>query len=390
MNNDLFRITAGQFQLIPSNEGRLLGGPTVQTNKSKNHKLQFLAKYLWLFVLFACSCSSIQLGSGKNQTRFEFGLIGDLPYSAEDEKKFPNLIEDINKADLAFVVHDGDFQADFRGYRDGFLPCSDETFSDRKNLAQSFKHPFIITPGDNDWTDCHYVKTAKFDPIERLTKFRELFFSGNQSLGQQTLSVTHQSSDPKYSKFVENLRWTYGSILFVTLHLVGSDNNTGRTTDMDSEAVERNTADLAWISENFELARRSENKAIVIITQANPGFPNSWPEARVRRYLLNSPIKLPEKKTKTAYDDFIRVLESETLRFTKPVLLVHGDSHIFRIDKPLLNSKTARVIENFTRLETFGTPDVHWIRVTADLNDPNVFTFKPEVVTKNVIDHTEK
>jgi hypothetical protein len=214
MNNDLFRITAGQFQLIPSNEGRLLGGPTVQTNKSKNHKLQFLAKYLWLFVLFACSCSSIQLGSGKNQTRFEF--------------------------------------------------------------------------------------------------------------------------------------------------------------------------------KNFELARRSENKAIVIITQANPGFPNSWPEARVRRYLLNSPIKLPEKKTKTAYDDFIRVLESETLRFTKPVLLVHGDSHIFRIDKPLLNSKTARVIENFTRLETFGTPDVHWIRVTADLNDPNVFTFKPEVVTKNVIDHTEK
>ena len=48
------------------------------------------------------------------------------------------------------------------------------------------------------------------------------------------------------------------------------------------------------------------------------------------------------------------------------------------------------MIENFTRLETFGTPDVHWIRVTADLNDPNVFTFKPEVVTKNVIDHTEK
>ena len=156
--------------------------------------LRSLSKYFWTIALFACACSSVQPGSAKNQARFEFGIIGNLPYSAEDETKFPNLVEDINRANLAFVVHDGDFQADFLGYKDGFSPCSDETFSDRKKLAQSFKHPFIITPGDNDWTDCHYVKTAKFDPIERLSKFRELFFTGNQSLGQQTLSVTHQSS----------------------------------------------------------------------------------------------------------------------------------------------------------------------------------------------------
>ena len=96
--------------------------------------------------------------------------------------------------------------------------------------------------------------------------------------------------------------------------------------------------------------------------------------------------KLPEKKTKTAYDEFIRSLETETLQFSGPVALVHDDSHIFRIDKPLLSSKTGRVIENFTRVETFGTPDVHWVRVIADLNDPSIFTFKPEIVTKNVVD----
>jgi hypothetical protein len=362
----------------------------VQRNKTFNRKsLRLFATYSLGIAMLAYACSTTQLGSAKIQ-RFEFALIGDLPYSAEDEKKFPNLVQDINKANLAFVVHDGDFEADFRGYKDGLLPCSDETFSDRKKLAQSFKHPFILTPGDNDWTDCHYVKSAKFDPLERLAKFRQLFFSDNESLGQRKITVTRQSSDPKYSKFVENLRWTYGDILFLTVHLVGSDNNWGRTADMDAEAVERNAADLGWISENFDLAKPSENRAIVIITQANPGFPNSWPEARVRRYLLNSPIKLPENKTKTAYDDFIRVLEIETLRFAKPVVLVHGDSHIFRIDKPLLNSKTARIIENFTRVETFGTPDVHWVRVIADLNDPNVFTFKPEIVSKNRLDHMAK
>jgi len=332
--------------------------------------------------LFITGCAMIQ-PRGETQTgRFEFGVIGDLPYNAEDERKFPNLIEDINKANLAFVIHDGDFQADFRGYRDGSRPCTDETFYDRKNLAQSFKHPFILTPGDNDWTDCHYVKPESFDPLERLTKLREIFFSGDQGLGHLAMTLTRQSEDPKYSKFRENVRWTYGDVLFVTLHMVGSENNLGRTREMDAEYAERNAVNLVWMREAFELAKRNGNKAIMIITQANPGFQNTWPEARFRRYMLGSPVKPPEKKTKTGYDDFLVALEAETLAFTRPVVLVHGDSHIFRIDQPLVSSKTRRVIENFTRIETFGTPDVHWIRVIVDPNDPNIFTFKPEIVKK--------
>ena len=81
---------------------------------------------------------------------------------------------------------------------------------------------------------------------------------------------------------------------------------------------------------------------------------------------------------------------AETLAFNGPVLMVHGDSHIFRIDQPLVNSTTGRFIENFTRLETYGTPDVHWVRVIVDLNDPNVFTFKPEIVKTNLVDHSIK
>ena len=37
--------------------------------------------------------------------------------------------------------------------------------------------------------------------------------------------------------------------------------------------------------------------------------------------------------------------------FARPVLLVHGDSHYFRIDKPLLDAAGNR-IESFTRLRT--------------------------------------
>ena len=107
------------------------------------------------------------------------------------------------------------------------------------------------------------MKSASYDPLERLAKLREIFFSGNDSFGQQTLSITRQSSDPKYSKFRENLRWTYGDVSFVTLHLVGSDNNFGRTSEMDAEFAERNAADLVWMSEGFDFAKRNGSKAIM-------------------------------------------------------------------------------------------------------------------------------
>ena len=33
----------------------------------------------------------------------------------------------------------------------------------------NFEAPFIYTPGDNEWTDCHRENNGSFDPIERLT-----------------------------------------------------------------------------------------------------------------------------------------------------------------------------------------------------------------------------
>ena len=41
-------------------------------------------------------------------------------------------------------------------------------------------------------------------------------------------------------------------------------------------------------------------------------------------------------------------------------------------------------LENFTRVETFGTPYHHWVHVTVDANDPNVFTFRPRIVAANL------
>jgi len=66
--------------------------------------------------------------------------------------------------------------------------------------------------------------------------------------------------------------------------------------------------------------------------------------------------------------------------FAKPVVLAHGDSHYFRIDKPLLDRNGNR-IEWFTRLETpgdnqqSGSNDVEWVKATVSDENPEVFSF---------------
>jgi hypothetical protein len=72
--------------------------------------------------------------------------------------------------------------------------------------------------------------------------------------------------------------------------------------------------------------------------------------------------------------------------FNKPVVLVHGDSHVFRIDNPSRSSDGSIQFPNFTRVVTFGTPDVHWVRGSVDPSNPTLFLFSPVIVAGNVRD----
>ena len=342
-------------------------------------------------ILALAGCATSPGETESRGARFEFALIGDVPYDGRQEKDFPNVIREINAADLAFVVHDGDFQWDGAGWNEragGMTPCSDATFEDRLRLAQSFRHPFIFTPGDNDWTDCHRSKPRPYDPLDRLTKVRQMFFQGDRSLGQRTMRLTRQSEDPRYASYRENVRWAHGDVLFVTLHTVGSNNNFGRTPEMDAEHAERNAANVAWMKQAFDLAKRTGSRAVMIITQGNPGFENAWTPVQQSRYMLGGlGIKPPAKRRVTGYDEFLPALEEEVLAFGKPVVYVHGDTHTFRVDKPLVGSISRRIIENFTRVETIGYPDTHWVRAIVDPNDPNVFSFRQQIVKENLVTH---
>ena len=57
----------------------------------------------------------------------------------------------------------------------------------------------------------------------------EIFFADKKSLGQRKFELEQQP------EFPENLRWRRGGVLFLTLHIVGSNNNLGRTPEGDAE-----------------------------------------------------------------------------------------------------------------------------------------------------------
>ena len=308
------------------------------------------------------STRSAPRAAAEGNGAFSFALIGDMPYGPEGELKFPNVLADIN-ADrtLSFVAHDGDI-------KNGSSLCSNEMFENRLQLFNAFVHPLIYVPGDNEWTDCHRANNGAYDPIERLAYLRQLFFPSDESLGLRTLALERQSSDPRYATYRENVRWVVKNVMFAGLHIVGSNNNLGRTPAADAEYAERNAATLAWLHSTFANATERGHKAVMLITQANPNF--EAPPAQ-----------------RTGFNDFLAALEAETLAFGRPVVLVHGDSHYFRIDKPLLASSTRRRIENFTRVETFGENDNHWLHVTVEPTRPNVFLFDQRIVTANLVQH---
>ena len=292
-------------------------------------------------------------------TRVQFALIGDQQYTPTQEKLFPNVIDAMNRERLQFVVHDGDI-------KNGQSPCDDATFANRLAGFNRSQNPFILTPGDNDWTDCGRPRAGGMDQLERLAKLREMFFPPpNFTLGKRTLSTLSQSKTPGFEPFVENLMWSSGPALFATVHVVGTNNNAANAREYEA----RNRANLFWIRAAFAIAKQRKFNGVMLIMQANPKF-----DAKKRA-------------PNDGFTDTVALLEKESIAFPGQVVLVHGDSHYFRIDKPLVpahnNPENAR-LENFTRVETFGPPDVHWIRATADPRDPMVFQFEQRLVPANI------
>jgi hypothetical protein len=312
------------------------------------------------------------------QMRASFALLGDVPYGTAEEPKFERVIAAINASpSVRLVVHTGDV-------KQGSERCDDAVFAKRFAQYQRFEMAFIVTPGDNDWTDCHRTNNGGYLPTERLARFRQVFYpQPGLTTGQRPFAVATQAAQPAFRDYVENVMWSFAGTTMATLHVVGSNNNLDPWNQIDpsdsyltpradrlAEFAAREAAALAWIDAVFDQAEAARSAGVMIAMQANPAFE-----------------LLASAQQRQGFNKVLERLGQRAQTFGKPVLLAHGDSHYFRLDKPLVRPVAgggSAMLENFTRVENFGSPSVHWVEIGVDPRDPGVFRVTPHIVAGNV------
>ena len=287
---------------------------------------------------------------------FRFGVTGDTPYNAREEREFLAMMGRMDAAPLEFVIHVGDFKAG------GGSPCTDALYLERRAQFDASAHPFILTPGDNDWTDCRRRTNGAMDPVERLAALRRIFFASPESLGRERIATEMQSAciAPVIAAcgcaaHPENRRWSRAGVVFATLNVPGSNDNVGFDAADDAEARCRGEANRQWLAQSVREAQAPGARALVVAVQADPWAPGTH-----------------------VYDAFVRGLADAAKRLGKPVLFIHGDTHTYRLDTPFVDAD-GEPVGNLTRLETFGSPFVGWVEVSVDPGDPRLFAFEPHL-----------
>ena len=308
---------------------------------------------------------------------FSFGLWGDMPYAkAGDQTKMPAILRSINRAALDFSIFVGDI-------KDGSSACTDDVYTNALTMFNSMSKPLIYIPGDNEWTDCHRLNNGGFDSLERLAHIRQVMFPSPLSHGQKKMAL--QSQADKVGLYKENKRLIHKGVVFVTFNIPGSNNNkvlddkdctkkSARTLaqceQSHAEYLARDAANMQWLSASFEAAKATKSRGIVLAFQGDPGF--DLPETE--------DVDESKAPSVSGYQAFLQKVVEETALFDGQVLLVHGDTHFFKVDKPLYGP--TRILPNLTRLQTFGSPNMHWVQVNVNPKRTGLFDVQAIMVTQ--------
>ena len=291
----------------------------------------------------------------------QFTIMGDMPYGSDSQtlEKYKSLIRLINSTSAEFAVHLGDIKS-------GSSMCSDETFQSQKEFFLMIDKPFIYTPGDNEWTDCSRLSNGGFDPLERLDKIRKIFFDTQYFNNNKTIGLVNQSEFGKHPLFIENQQWTVDNTLFVTIHIVGSNNNLGARGTKSSESfLARNKANQDWLSRSFEKLKTEGRDALVIIFHADPF--TDW--------FTPNPTN-----SGTGFTDILEnTLLPLGLTTDKPIFVFHGDTHIFRQDRPFVYQGAP--VKHIQRIVVPGAADMRTLFVDIEPNRKPMI--KIELLTAN-------
>lgn len=351
---------------------------------------------------------------------FTISVIGDVPYGTTptDESQTlanPTFISAINAdAEASVVLHVGDIHS-------GKQYCTSAYNQTVYNQWTKFRAPLIYTPGDNEWADCHkagegggtynastgqisyvvdaggkQVDYAGGDPLANLDLVRSVFFASpgkavGGAMAVHSQAIEYDAAFPSDKSYVENVWWERSKVLFVTLNIPGGSNNDrdpwyGAPSMSQAQAQEvanRSAADLRWLDVAFKQANANGDTAVVIQAQAD-----MWNlDGNVASHLAD-------------YKQFVDKIAALSKSFGNPVLLLNGDSHIYRSDNPLvagapctiepssgataiacassadayLNQPGGYNVPNFHRIVVHGsTTPLEWLKLSIDpsINAPH-------------------
>lgn len=271
--------------------------------------------------------------------------FGDMPYRTQDIPAYEQLLRTISANAPDVTINVGDIK--------GGGPCDEAVYVRQRDYMNSVAGPLVYTPGDNEWTDCHRDGWGDYDPRERLAVLRDLFFPTPSSLGRDPITLERQSDRAPFHKvMVENARWRIDGVLFATAHVVGS-NNGRRAGDAAaiSEYAQRDAANVEWIHDLFEIARAERSTAVVLAFQADP-------------YLLYG--------LGGGFRATLDAITAGAIAFGGPVLVIHGDGHVFTVDTPFQDF-AGNPLDNVLRVEVPGALDIRAVRIRIDPAASRVF-----------------
>ncbi|MBA2298507.1 MAG: hypothetical protein H0W14_10785 [Actinobacteria bacterium] len=173
--------------------------------------------------------------------------------------------------------------------------------------------------------------------------------------------------------------WLQSRVVFAPVHVVGSNNdlapwgapwNTAAYQLIQAAEVENRTAGaVAWIQRAFDEAEAHEAQGVVLGLQADMWDPPASADAV------------------GGFTPIVQALAARTAAFGKPVLLLAGDSHQLKIDRPLANAGpdefapfnaiygTTTPVPNLTRVIVQGSTSLpsSWVRLTIDPRSAELF-----------------
>lgn len=341
-------------------------------------------RHLTLLPLVLTLASVLSACGGGNDnnpaaTPSSVAVIGDMPYgtSPTDNSQLlanPAFISAINAdADASLVLHVGDIHS-------GKQYCTQAYNQSVASQWTAFKNPVVYTPGDNEWTDCHKIKEgggtynattgaidykldssgnlvdyAGGDPVANLDLVRAIFFAKPGKAFGGDMSVHSQaqefdSAHPTDSSYVENVWFEKSGALFVTVNVPGGSNNDtdpwygapSMSPAQQQEVANRSAANLRWLDTAFARAKANGDIAVVIQLQADMWDLDGSAASHISQY-----------------KQFIDKIASLSTSFGKPVLLLNGDSHVYRSDNPLVSGASCVIEPSSGAAATACTDDAY-------------------------------